>query len=327
LSVSVVALHQSASAIQMANVEVTKSAEAETASTEAPLPAGFQNDSPVVVKMATAHSLSGVVLASVCPVPPNILQLKIAFQEQTSTPVALQKLVEFEGTHIYQNDEDLSGESLKVYMMTDETPLFSWDLDSNPDKAMLDLEGSSIVTCPRLRTDYLNVLTKEPLSRGVHYFEFVMHHIGDEQWCGLVKHAGLAGTRTDGRSVSAQGWTYYCGRMRSTSGSIRDGKGALHAEGCAVKEFQKVRPSGDVIGMLADLKTGAIAFDLNGELQGACAIPTDTPLWVLTHLDTPKDKVELRKPCLAEAPPANLEALQGALLEISLGEQMRTRCY
>merc|ERR1719253_1150094 len=112
--------------------------------------------------------------------------------------------------------------------------------------------------------------------------------------------------------------------MNSAYSCIRDGAGALHPEGKAVKEFKKVRPSGDVIGMLADLETGAVAFDLNGELQGACAIPLDRPLWVLTHLDEPDDKVELRKPCLADAPPANLEALKGALLDIAKGQTMRT---
>lgn len=244
-------------------------------------------------------------------------------EEQTSVPVALQKLIELEGTHVFLDGQQLTSESLKVLMMTDETELFSWDLHSNPDNAVLDLEGTSIVTCPRLRSDYLNVLTREPIRKGVHYFEFVMHHIGDEQWCGLVADSGLAGTRADGRTVSLKGWTYYCGRMGSERGDIRDGKGALHARGRAVKEFQKLRPSGDVIGMLADLELGAVAFDLNGELQGACAIPTNTPLWLVTHLDRPRDKVELRKPCLADAPPTNLEALRGALLDISSGSQMR----
>jgi len=112
--------------------------------------------------------------------------------------------------------------------------------------------------------------------------------------------------------------------MGSSKGDIHDGKGALHAKGRAVKEFQKLRPSGDVIGLLADLEAGAVAFDLNGELQGACAIPTNTPLWLLTHLDRPEDKVELRKPCLADAPPANLESLKGALLDIASGSIMRS---
>merc|ERR1712217_800835 len=95
-----------------------------------------------------------------------------------------------------------------------------------------------------------------------------------------------------------------------------------HAEGRAVKEFKKLKPMGDVIGMLVDLdlEKPAVAFDLNGELQGACEVPKE-PLWVVTHLDTEKDRVELEKPSLVDAPPANLDALSGALLDVSKGQR------
>jgi len=262
------------------------------------------------------------VLATVGPVPPDILGLKMAIKEQTSVSVALQKLIEFGGTHVYEDKEILKDDSdLELLMVIDETPMFTWNIDDNPGKDALSLEGTSILSCPRLRTDYCNVLTKEPITKGVHYFEFVMHCIGDEQWCGVVKDPSQGGPRHSGRSL--KGWTYYCGRVGSSRGDIRDGKGALHAEGRAVAEFKKLGGKGDIIGMLVDLQFGAIAFDLNGELQGAFAISTDAPLWCITHVDTPQDKVELRKPCLMDAPPANLEALKGALLEIKKGEKLQ----
>lgn len=269
----------------------------------------------------TVRSLGGAVIVVVSPVPPNIQDLKQNIESRASVPVGLQKLVEVEGMHIYEDLERLSGESFDVVLVTDETAMFSWDVQDNPNNDMLALEGTSILTCPGLRTDYVNVLTKEPIRNGVHYYEFSMHYIGDEQWCGVVSDPKQAGSRYSGRSLKA--WTYYCGRMRSNYGGIRDGKGALHAEGRAVKEFKKVSPSGDTIGMLVDLDAGAIAFDLNGELQGACAIPK-VPLWVLTHVDTSRDKVELRKPSLMETPPANLEALKGALLDVSQGERLNS---
>lgn len=158
------------------------------------------------------------------------------------------------------------------------------------------------------------------MRNGIHYIEFVMHHIGDEQWCGVVANKSQAGSKFGGRSLKA--WTYYCGRINSSGGTITDGKGALQAQGIAVKEFDKLRQSGDIIGMLVDLESGALAFDLNGKLQGACAIPRQ-PMYILTHVDTPRDHVELRKPSLADAPPANLEALTGALLDISRGQKLR----
>ena len=53
-------------------------------------------------------------------------------------------------------------------------------------------------------------------------------------------------------------------------------------QGRAVAGFKKLKRSGDVIGMLVDMEAGALAFSLNGELQGACPIPTDRPLYVLS---------------------------------------------
>jgi len=208
---------------------------------------------------------------------------------------------------------------MQLTLVVDETPLKTWDVEGNPGKTMLEGHGS-VVSSPNLRCDYCNVLTREPIRSGRHYFRFIMHEIGDEQWCGLVSDARQAGPRFSGRSLSA--WTYYCGRMGQAFSSIVDGLGALHAQGRAVKEFKKLQPRGDIIGMLVDLDVGAVAFDLNGELQGACAVPKE-PLWVLTHLDTKRDRVELEKPSLVDAPPANLDALTGALLDVSQGHAFR----
>lgn len=300
--------------------ETEKLATEEVAAEKSGAIAPAQTDHEMAQFAVTVQNLPGVVMATVSPVPRTILELKTAIEAETSVPVKLQKLIECEGLGIYEDSHCLSAKNLALVMVVDETAQFAWDVADNPSKDQLELEGSSIVSSPRLRTDYCNVLTQEPIRKGAHYFEFVMHHIGDEQWCGVVKDPRQRGPAHSGRSLS--GWTYYCGRM-SSGGSIRDGLGALHAEGRAVKEFKKLQRKGDIIGMLVDLETGAIAFDLNGELQGACAIPKDTPMWVLTHLDTKGDRVELRKPSLLDAPPANVEALKGALLEISKGLPLR----
>lgn len=237
-------------------------------------------------------------------------------RKNTGMPRALQKLVKFGDAFPFRDEHKLEANvSCELSLLQDETPLWSWDLDKNPCREALVVEGS-VVKCPRMRTDYVNVITKEPIRKGVHYFEFVMHYIGDEQSCGLVADPSQAGSRHGLRELKA--WTYYPGRMGSRSGSIRDGKGALHAKGKAVKEFVKLKKNGDIIGMLVDLDRGAVAFSLNGDLQGACEVPKQ-PLWVITHVDTPSDVVELRKPCLDDAPPANIEALQGALIDISQG--------
>lgn len=262
-------------------------------------------------------SLAGALLAELSPAPPDAAALKVELEARVGCPRALQKLIASGGARIYADDDKLEEEEglLQLMLVVDESPMATWDIEGNPCKAMLEGEGG-LVASPRLRHDYCNVLTKEPVRAGRHYFRFVMHEIGDEQWCGLVSRPDQAGPHFSGRSL--RGWVYYCGRMNVNYSSIVDGLGALHAEGRAVKEFKKLQRQGDVIGMLVDMDVGAVAFDLNGELQGACAVPRQ-PLWVLTHLDTPRDRVELEKPSLADAPPANLDALTGALLDVSQG--------
>lgn len=51
-------------------------------------------------------------------------------------------------------------------------------------------------------------------------------------------------------------------------------------------------------------------------------MPGAKPLYVLTHVDTPADHVELRKPMLEDAPQEVLASLTGALLDIEKGEKL-----
>lgn len=265
----------------------------------------------------TVMKLSGAVLVTVAPVPNSILELKQAMFHSNNIPVALQKLLESDGIRTYEDTEKLdSMQNHEMLLLTIETPLHTWDVKNNPNAQSLQLEGTSILTCPQLNSDFCTVLTEEPIRSGVHYFEFVMHVIGDEQWCGVTSDPMFSGCRANPRCAS-NCWTYYCGRRFTAWQSLIDGRGALHAPGHAVAQFKQLNNEGDVIGMLVDMNNGALAFDLNGELQGACPIDTDKPLYCLTQPDTPRDKVELRKPSLQDAPPANLEALSGALLDIT----------
>lgn len=266
-------------------------------------------------KQVKVMKLSGAVLVTVVPVPDNILGLKQAIFEMTSIPVALQNLLEVDGSVAQDDGIELDvTQHHSMLLVTTETPMHSWDI--KPNFYDLQLEGTSVLTCPRLQTDFCTVLTKEPIRSGQHYFEFVMHRIEDEQWCGITSDPNFAGPRANPR-MARNCWTYYCGRRNCSRENLRDGRGALHAPGHAVAEFKQLRSEGDIIGMLIDMDAAALAFDLNGELQGACPIQTDRPLYCLTQVDGPGDKVELRKPSLRDAPPANLKALSGALLDIT----------
>jgi hypothetical protein len=260
--------------------------------------------------------LSGTIVATVSPVPKDVLQLKQEICKRTAIPVALQNLLEMDGAKPYEDIDTLDvKQNHSMLLVTSERPMYTWDIMNNECTKHVQLEGTSILTCPQLSTDYCTVLTQEPIRSGVHYFEFVMHVIGDEQWCGVTSDPKMKGPQANPR-MAKHSWTYYCGRM-GYGGNLRDGMGALHAPGHAVAEFKRLRPQGDIVGMLVDMDTGALAFDLNGELQGACPIDNRSPLYCLTQPDRPGDKIELRKPSLQDDPRANLAALSGALLDIT----------
>jgi hypothetical protein len=248
-------------------------------------------------------------------IPPNVRELKQLIANSVGMSIALQKLLHEDGFAVCADDEVLEAKSQGMILVQDDTPMWYWDLEGNPSRNELDIEGA-VAKGTRLRTDYVNVITREPVAVGLHYFEFHMHYYGDEQWCGLTPTKELAGADQEVAVPSRKGFMYYTGR----------GSGAIEALGRCLKEVEYVERSSNIIGMLVDCDRGAAAFDLNGTIQGACEVPKNTPLWVLTHLDTSRDHVELRKPSLDDAAPANFDALQGALLEVSHGIVM-SRTY
>jgi len=263
----------------------------------------------------TIYKMTGAELFHFRPVPKSVGELKQLICDSGGMPVALQKLLREDGLAVCADDEPLDEVDQAMILIHDETPLWYWDKESNPTGKYLVVDGGSL-KCPDLPCDYCNVTTREPIADGVHYFQFHLHHYADEQWCGLTPDVKLAGQEHWQAVPSKHGYMYYTGR----------GDGALEALGHKLKKCENVKRSGGIIGMLVDCDSGAVAFDLDGNIQGACEIPKNTPLWVLTHVDTRKDHVELRKPSLQEAPPSNLEALQGALLDVSQGIAM-TRHY
>jgi len=270
---------------------------------------------PETTTCIVVKSLAGADLFKFTPVPPTVGDLKCLIAESGYMPAPLQKLLHEDGFAVCADIEALEPKDQGMILLQDDTPLWFWDLESNHSKAELDIEGS-VVKCPKLNRDYCNVVTKEPISTGLHYFEFHLHHYGDEQWCGLTPDKTMAGGEREKAVPSKNGCMYYTGRQT----------GAIEAFGKRLKECKFAERSNSIIGMLVDCGEGAVAFDLNGEIQGACKIEMNTRLWVLTHVDTKNDHVELRKPSLQDAPPSNFDALKGALLDVSQGHAM-TRSY
>jgi len=193
------------------------------------------------------------------------------------------------------------GESPIVTVVIDDSAAFLWDAIRNPDADQLIVEGSH-VRCPNMRNDYINVVTQAPLPAGVHFVEFVMHHKGDEQWCGVVQDKALGwGMSVSGHSqkFQQQGCFYYCG-SGSRSGRLTGPSECVH--------FASVG-SGDTIGMVIDCEHRVIAFSCNGEVQGTCKLPPQGPLYLLTHVDTRKDHVELCRQDAEDAPLGLMQAL------------------
>lgn len=262
-------------------------------------------------RVIRVQSLSGARVAELCgeQMPETIGLLKDELCAKGGVQKALVRLVH--GDRIFGDNDRLDeafgdSASLDLTLVVDESPLFTWNCDGNPRKELLAVEAmreGSTVTFLDERCDYVNVLTAQPVMRGVHYFEFIMHVLGDEQWCGVTACPDRAGYHGSSFSPeSKSGWFYYSGRRYAGSA------GALHApqEYKTLLKFGHVQ-SGDIIGLVVDLRRGALVFLLNGEIQGACSVGTDQPLYVCTSLDRREDKVELRKPPLADAPAAALE--------------------
>ena len=154
-------------------------------------------------------NLAGSVLAEISPVPTCLADLNLQIEKITGIPSTLQKLVK--DGEVLTSTGHFPEEAFDVLCIKDETPLYSWDVQGNPDSHHIEVEGA-VVRCPNLRTDYCNVLTKEPMRSGLHYYEFVLHKVGDwsvrriyPQWhgctaclwegCGRVREGVHAGQR------------------------------------------------------------------------------------------------------------------------------------
>lgn len=230
------------------------------------------------------HVVSEVPLLDNCQL--TVLQLKEHIEEKTRTQMGLQQIL-LNGELL---DNALPVKPEAYTLVVTEAPLAIWDIAGNPDSDLL--HGSfGEVTYISSDYDYVNVITKEPVRCGVHYFEFKMHKIGDEQWCGVSPRQARAGHG----GGNAPGCFYYCGRRYQNQGALEAPRERHH-----LRNFQHV-VDGDTIGMLLDADCGRIAFMLNGTFQGACILPHD-PLFLSTCLDKEGDHVELLKSCLDDSP-------------------------
>lgn len=253
--------------------------------------------------IVTVQSVSGGTLAEIePPLPSTVHNLKGVVAVKCGIHADFIRLLH-DGS-LLVDDAGLSDAyvSQVIFAIIDQSAAFHWDTIKNPEAEQLVVEDGH-VRCPEMRTDYINVVTQAPLPAGVHFVEFVMHHKGDEQWCGVVQDKALGwGKKVSGHSCEFQGCFYYCGR-RSSRGCLTGDQNYT-----SEKSWFASVGSGDIIGMALDCDNRVVAFSCNGEVQGTAKLPGG-PLYLLTHVDTPKDHVELRKQSIEDAPPSLMEAL------------------
>lgn len=260
-------------------------------------------------------TLAGNVVLEMCPAPAKIHDVKAAVEESLDVPRALQRIMVgerfLEDLDALEHLDTIDG-CIDLTFIFDESPLFFWNIASNPDAGLLSGKDGDVWYSDE-QYDYVNVVTQEPVRRGFHYFEFVMHKIGDEQWCGVTPAKERAGHR----GGSVEGWFYYSGRRYADKGAF-----AVMQERNKVKEFEHVR-DGDVIGLMLDADEGRIAFSLNGRLQGVGAIPKE-PVYLTTSLDREQDRVELRKPPVEDSP-LDVTAIRNLPLDSPMPERKQSK--
>jgi len=180
-----------------------------------------------------------------------------------------------------------------------------WDVPGNPWNK--DLEGDCNVVSFRsgAKSNFINVMTTTPFRKGTHFFEFIMHRIGGEQWCGITSEPFQAGALVSGRNLKA--WSYYCGRRRIKAPSDQAG---LHDNRQVIQNFAQIC-DGDSIGLLIDATKRVAAFLKNDQLQGTFQLPLAyKPLYLFTHLDAPGDCVEIREVPVTQAPESAIAAIE-----------------
>ena len=179
------------------------------------------------------------------------------------------------------------GTASKYQLMKTDRVVVEWDLEGNPDNQFLELDSkTNAISYLEGAPDYCIVLSVKPITKGRKSFHFVMHKIGDEQWCGVTADKSVAGCARSLRKRS-RCWTYYCG-------SRHHDKGRVTVETEEKDEVKHVK-DGDTIGLVVDFGTRTLQFSLNDQPQATCNFPSDvSELYLVTELDYTDDCVELR---------------------------------
>jgi len=111
------------------------------------------SDGPAV----TVKNLGGDTIVEVAPIPPTAADLKQHIWDKVGTPVALQQLL-LDGETVAGDEALDQSAPFEMLLLLDDTPLYTWNIDENPDRERITAEGSrGEYTKPQW--DYINVIT------------------------------------------------------------------------------------------------------------------------------------------------------------------------
>eukprot|EP00929_Paragymnodinium_shiwhaense_P010828 TRINITY_DN11580_c0_g1_i4.p1 TRINITY_DN11580_c0_g1~~TRINITY_DN11580_c0_g1_i4.p1 ORF type:complete len:981 (+),score=223.55 TRINITY_DN11580_c0_g1_i4:200-3142(+) len=207
-------------------------------------------------------------------------------------------------------DEDSASDSDEEEPQETEQ-LAIWNVAGNPDRRLLNHDnGKLTLVGGAIFVSFCNVVTTESIRNGTHYFELVVHELSEDMWFGLTGEDTQAGARVAGTNLRA--WSYYSGRGKAELTPRRRDGGCLVVNKKVEQQWTRLA-SGDVLRLAVDADRRCAAFSVNDHLQGAFVLPAERgqkiPLFLLVHLQTAGDVVQLKPLPPHEVPAQMQEAL------------------
>lgn len=255
----------------------------------------------------TVRTLAGLQVVQVLG-PILVSELKRAVTKSLGTPAGLQKLVR--GDQVLHNSQELPGGLPDVQFVL-QKPCCDWDVDHHPNSDQLQIRENGARDAQGSVPSGVPIMTQEPLTSGVFFFEVVIHQDGNPPEC-----IGLMTANAKAKLYKVrQPWE------KAPSQNFCDMKVALNHKGevttsGTIKAKACVYRPRDVVGILVHLDIGAAIILVNNAVQACCALSAGAPLHVACVMDKRPygSHVELQELSPDHAPANAMQALVGPLL-------------
>eukprot|EP00930_Biecheleria_cincta_P083384 TRINITY_DN72968_c0_g1_i1.p1 TRINITY_DN72968_c0_g1~~TRINITY_DN72968_c0_g1_i1.p1 ORF type:complete len:269 (+),score=35.57 TRINITY_DN72968_c0_g1_i1:43-849(+) len=256
----------------------------------------------------TVRTLAGLQVAQVLG-PILVSELKRAVTKSSGTPAALQKLVR--GDQVLHDNQEIPGGPPDVQFVLFYQPCCEWDVDRHPNSEQLQIRENGARDAQGSVPSGVPIMTQEPLTSGVHFFEVVIHQDGNPpESIGLMTanaKAKLYKVRQPWEKPPSQ--NFWDMKVALNHKGEVTTSGTMKAKACAY------RPR-DVVGILVHIDIGAAIIMVNNAVQACCALSAGAPLHVACLMDKRPcgSHVELQELSTDQAPSNAMQALVGPLL-------------